>query len=68
MQGNLITILCQSDHTLSFLLITDQETLKLISKRRVFDGDAFSAVSYSDVILIRHSNNAYQVYLQVDAF
>lgn len=64
MQGNLIVILCQQDHTLSFMLITEQETLKLISKRRVFDGDQSSVVSYSDIILIRHAKNAYQIYLQ----
>lgn len=64
MYGDLIVILCATDHTLSFMLISDeQEKLRKISKRRVFDGDEFAAISYSDIILIRHAKNAYQVYL-----
>jgi hypothetical protein len=63
MRGDLIVILCKEDHTISFVMITEQDTLQLISKRDVFEDDENAPVTYADIVLVRNSKNAYQIFL-----
>ena len=69
MRGDLVVILCEEDHTISFMLISENGNIKLLQKATFagqVDGDSEDAkVEYLKLILIRHSSSAYQVYLQV---
>ena len=44
-------------------MITEQDTLQLISKRRVFDDDEYAPIYYADIVVVRNAKNAYQIFL-----
>ena len=68
MRGELIVILCAEDHTISIMLIAGDSSLQFY-RRSIFEGDIAEGIqiTYSDLTLVRHANNAYQIYLQTDS-
>ena len=67
MRGDLIAILCEEDHMISFMMIGENGSIKLLQKS-TFAGQVDSEgeetkIEYEKLILIRHSSSAYQVYL-----
>lgn len=64
---DLVVIRCDTDHTLAIANIKN-DLIQLIYKGRVYDKDTpTNEVTYFETILIRHSSEAYQVYLQGDS-
>ena len=63
----LIVIQCREDHSLSIIQIKENSALQLIYKITISEeqnGEPFSDISYSDLVVIRHAKNAYMVLLQ----
>ena len=72
MRGDLIAILCDRDHSISFLLLVKDDNGEASVqhiKKDIFKGDIADTtqITYSELILIRHANNAYQIYLQTES-
>ena len=64
MTGDLVVILCAENHSITFMMINEEGTIKILP-RPIFKGDIAenAEIEYRDLILIRHSSSAYQVHL-----